>query len=149
MRDSKARLLLVEDNPVLQAALLQSLGPLFDVRAVLDTADAAIAWLDQHPDDWDLAIIDIFLKGGNGFRVLRRCVDRQPWQDALVLSNYTREPARSSAMELGASAVFDKSFEMEEFIAWCAAKAQAHGELQLCSATSPVDAPRGGRIAVS
>ena len=140
MRDKKARLLLVEDHPALQAALLQTLGVMFEVVAVHDSADAAVAWLDLNPDGWDLAVIDIFLKQGNGFRVLRKCAASRPWQQAVVLSNYTREPARSSALDLGAAAVFDKSFEMEAFIDWCS----GHADLQEADDALCAEAARSG-----
>lgn len=122
---ARARLLLVEDNPRIQAELKQSLGSLFDVVAVIATANEAVQWLHAHPAAWDLAVVDIFLKQGHGFEVLRACADRQAHQAVVVLSNYTREPARSSALQQGASAVFDKSLEMEQFLAWCAQRAQA------------------------
>lgn len=119
----KARVLLVEDNPVLQAELAESLGAMFEVVAVQSTAADAVAWLHAQPEGWDIAVIDIFLRQGHGFEVLRKCTARQPWQSVVVLSNYTREPARSSALNLGAAAVFDKGFEMEAFLAWCRAQA--------------------------
>ncbi|HEX2545986.1 MAG TPA: response regulator [Ramlibacter sp.] len=125
----KARVLLVEDNPLLQLELADSLGAMFEVVAIKATADEAIAWLHAQPDGWDLAVVDIFLRQGHGFDVLRQCAGRQPWQSVVMLSNYTREPARSSALNLGAEAVYDKGFEMEAFLAWCQDQAAriAHG----------------------
>jgi len=122
----RARLLLVEDNPRLQAELTQALGSMFELAAVIATAQEAVAWLDAHPDGWDIAVIDIFLKQGHGFQVLRKCAARKAGQTAVVLSNYTREPARSSALGSGADAVFDKSFEMEQFFAYCSDRARNH-----------------------
>jgi DNA-binding response OmpR family regulator len=123
---TKARVLLVEDNPAIQAELKQSLDPMYEVAAVIATANEAIEWLQAHPDGWDLAVLDIFLKQGHGFQVLRECAARAEHQCVVVLTNYTREPARSSALERGADAVFDKSFEMEQFLAFCAERAAVH-----------------------
>lgn len=123
---ARARLLLVEDNPRIQAELKASLGVLFDVVAVIATAQEATRWLQAHPGGWDLAVVDIFLKQGHGFEVLRHCAPCGARQRVVVLSNYTREPARSSALAQGAAAVFDKSFEMEQFLAYCAARAEEH-----------------------
>jgi len=122
----KSRLLLVEDNAVLQRALTESLSGIFDVVQVSATAADAIAWLEAHPRGWDVAVIDIFLRQGHGFEVLRQCAARQPGQRVVVLSNYTREPARTSALKLGADAVYDKTFEMEAFLASCDVHAQVH-----------------------
>lgn len=121
--DMKARLLLVEDNPVLQKELSESLGAMFDVVAVKATSADAVAWLRANPDGWDLAVIDIFLRQGHGFDVLRQCAGRPASRKVVMLSNYTREPARSSALNLGADAVYDKGFEMEAFLAWCETQA--------------------------
>ena len=126
----RARLLLVEDNPRIQAELTQALGTMFELVSVVATAQDAVAWLEAHPDGWDIAVIDIFLKQGHGFQVLRKCAAREASQTAVVLSNYTREPARSSALNAGADAVFDKSFEMEQFLAYCAARAEKHARQQ-------------------
>lgn len=122
----KSRLLLVEDNAVLQRELTESLGGVFDVVEVSATAADAIAWLRAHPQGWDVAVIDIFLRQGHGFDVLRQCAVREPGQRVVVLSNYTREPARSSALKLGADSVYDKTFEMEAFLASCDMHARLH-----------------------
>lgn len=123
---TRARLLLVEDNPAIQAELREALAGMFEQAAVIATAQEAVAWLQAHPEGWDLAVVDIFLRQGHGFEVLRACSARQPHQEVVVLSNYTREPARSSALAQGADVVFDKSFEMEQFLAYCTARAHAH-----------------------
>lgn len=129
----KARLLLVEDNDCIQAELKDALGGMFEVVAVLATAGEAVEWLHTHRGGWDLAVVDIFLRQGHGFEVLRQCASRQPGQAVVVLSNYTREPARSSALQQGANAVFDKSLEMEQFLAYCAARAGLHARRQAAS----------------
>jgi DNA-binding NarL/FixJ family response regulator len=119
--------LLVEDNPLIQAELSNSLRSVAAVEVVhlAGTQTDACGWLEAHPEEWDLAVIDIFLRQGHGFDVLRSCASRKPWQKAVVLSNYTVEPARSSAVRLGADAVFDKCFEMEAFLEYCAAVASS------------------------
>jgi DNA-binding NarL/FixJ family response regulator len=114
--------LLVEDNPQLEQTLREALCAIDGVEvahAAATTAEAA-AWLEQHRCGWDLAVIDIFLREGHGFDVLRRCADRDASRRAVVLTNYTREPMRSAAQKLGADAVFDKSFELDDFLAYCA-----------------------------
>jgi DNA-binding NarL/FixJ family response regulator len=116
------RVLLVEDNPRLEQSLreaLTAIGGVEVTHAAATRADAA-SWLEQHRCDLDLAVIDIFLREGHGFDVLRHCADRDPDRRAVVLTNYTREPMRSAAEKLGADAVFDKSFEMDEFLDYCA-----------------------------
>ncbi|HVE53192.1 MAG TPA: response regulator [Ramlibacter sp.] len=115
------KLFVVEDN----ARALQNLRvaleaiPDMEIVHVAATAEAARQWLALHPDDWDVAVIDLFLAAGHGFEVLRHCRNRQPGQRAVVLSNYTRDPVREHARLAGADAVFDKAFELESLVAWC------------------------------
>jgi DNA-binding NarL/FixJ family response regulator len=121
------RLFLVEDNPRLQHLLRESLGELDGLEIVhaVTSQTAATHWLAEHPDDWDLAVVDIFLAEGHGFEVLRQCRMRRPEQKVVVLTNYTREPVRDSAEKLGADAVFDKSFEWDGFVNYCVASLQS------------------------
>lgn len=115
------KVLLVEDHPVLQANLRETLAAEgFEIAHVAATRADALRWLREGAGEWDLGVIDIFLREGHGFDVLRACVARDARRRAVVLSNYTREPARASALALGADAVFDKSYEMDEFVAYCA-----------------------------
>jgi DNA-binding NarL/FixJ family response regulator len=116
------RVLLVEDNAQLEQSLREALAAIdgVEVAHAAATRAEAASWLREHRCDWDLAVIDIFLREGHGFDVLRQCAGREPGRRAVVLTNYTREPVRSAAQKLGADAVFDKSFEMDEFLDYCA-----------------------------
>jgi DNA-binding NarL/FixJ family response regulator len=116
------RVLLVEDNPQTceQVRGLLEAIPGTQVVMVALTEAQATRWLREHPDGWDLAVVDLFLGKGHGFQVLRRCHGRKPRQKAVVLTNYTRDPVRQYAREAGADAVFDKSFEMEALVQYVA-----------------------------
>lgn len=115
------RIFLVEDNAVAQAHVREALGTIrgLEFVHVARTADEARRWLAENRDGWDLAVIDLFLASGHGFDVLRHCRSREARQRAVVLSNYTRDPVREHARNAGADAVFDKSFELENLVAWC------------------------------
>ncbi len=119
------RVFLVEDNPAIRQGIVLTLceEDRFEIVGEAATRDEATRWLGENPGGWDLAVIDIFLTQGHGFDVLRACAGRAAHQKAVVLTNYTREPVRSSAARLGADAVFDKSLEMEAFVRYCAALA--------------------------
>lgn len=115
------KLFVVEDNAKALQNLRDALDavPSVEIVQVVATADEARHWLMSHPDDWDVAVVDLFLAAGHGFEVLRHCRNRQPGQRAVVLSNYTRDPVREHARLAGADAVFDKSYELEDLVAWC------------------------------
>lgn len=112
------RVLLVEDNPLVCEQVRHTVQAIPGASVVHTAATARQAndWLLAHPEDWDLALVDIFLSQGHGFEVLRCCRDRLPHQRAVVLSNYTRDPVRHHARAAGADAVFDKSFDMEALV---------------------------------
>lgn len=112
------RVVLVEDHAGFRDQLRHKLETLDGVRVVHmeDTAEAAVRWLDEHPVRWDLLVLDIFLAEGHGFSVLRACQRRHGHQRAVFLTSYTREPARSQALALGADAVFDKVSGLDGFM---------------------------------
>jgi len=112
-------LVLIEDHADFREQLRDRLEAIADVRVVHteSTAPAAAQWLAQHAHDWDVLIVDLFLAHGHGFQVLTAAKERLPRQQALLLTNYTRDPVREQARKFGADAVFDKSFELEQFLA--------------------------------
>ncbi len=121
------RIFLVEDNPVIRDNLIPTLEDLVDAH-VLGHAESeaqATAWLDAHAHEWQIAVVDMFLRQGSGLGVLRHCQQRPPHQHMVVLSNYATEDMRRRAFELGASAVFDKSNELDAFFDYCQAVASA------------------------
>lgn len=106
--------LLVEDNKVIRDNLIPTLEALSEARVdgVAETEADAIAWLDCH-DDWDLAVVDLFLREGSGLGVLASCANRRAGQCVILFSNYATDEMRRRALELGADAIFDKSTEID------------------------------------
>jgi DNA-binding NarL/FixJ family response regulator len=116
------RVFIVEDSPVIRSNLIDALEELAPVKVVgwAERRSDAVQWLRQHPQDWDLVVIDIFLKEGSGLGVLEACRSREPERKAVVFSNYATVDLRQKCVELGADAVFDKSNEIDQLIAYCA-----------------------------
>lgn len=112
---------LVEDNRTIRDNLIPALEDLVDADVVgyAETEIEATAWLAAHPDDWQLLIVDLFLKEGSGLGVLRSCRDRDGSQRVVVLSNFVNPDIRSRCMALQADAVFDKSRELDAFFEYC------------------------------
>ena len=113
---------LAEDNEVIARNLIETLKEICEVRvvAVGATQTEATQWLALHDSEWDLAIVDLFLKEGSGLGVLAGCRNRSLSQKVVVLTNYATPEIRKRATELGANAVFDKSSELEQLFAYCA-----------------------------
>lgn len=124
------RTYIIEDNATIRENLIGTLEELASVKALgwAESEQDAEAWLARQGDQWDLAIVDLFLKQGSGLGVLEACRGRAPGQRVVVLSNYATPDMRKRCAQLGADAVFDKSNEIDALIDYC---------IQLCEAPGP------------
>ena len=112
----------VEDNPTIRENLIGALEELTCVRVVGNcaTEDEGLEWLEQNTQDWDLAIIDLFLQKGSGIRLVQRISRRRDNQKIIVFSNYVNPSVRKRCAQLGVDAVFDKSTEIDFLVDYCA-----------------------------
>lgn len=115
------RTYLVEDNALIRENLEGTLEELAGARVVgfSETEDDGVRWLHKHPNDWDLAIVDVFLREGSGLGVASACQQRQPHQKLVMLTNYATRDIRARCASLGVDAVFDKSNEIEDLMDFC------------------------------
>ncbi|MET3494611.1 response regulator [Variovorax boronicumulans] len=117
------RIYLIEDNPLIATTLTDGLRHFSGCKVVgtATTSDEAIEWLKANPDEWDAAVIDIFLAQGNGLTVAHYLNDtKSPAQRSVVLMNYASSEVREGALAAGVDAVFDKSLQLEAFYEFCA-----------------------------
>jgi len=108
------RVLLVEDSIVLQERLRELLEFIPGV-AVIDTAvseSAAVEVVRSRPVD--AMILDLRLKQGTGFGVLRALAKLPHRAVAIVLTNYALPQYRREAMALGVRYFLDKSCEFDQ-----------------------------------
>lgn len=119
--DSPLVVFLVEDNALIRDNLIVTMEELVDMRVVAwaESESQAATWLRQHPEGWELVVIDLFLREGSGLGVLQACQGRQACQRAVVLTNYADIDIRARCLALGADAVFDKSTELDAFLEFC------------------------------
>jgi two-component system, OmpR family, response regulator len=112
---------IVEDNPTIRENLIGTLEELarIDPVGTAETENEGKAWLTENRDNWDLAIVDLFLKQGSGLGVLAACRDRPSTQKVVVLSNYATADIRQRCAQLGVDAVFDKSNEIDALVDYC------------------------------
>ncbi|OOG39441.1 response regulator [Polaromonas sp. A23] len=115
---------LVEDNPTILDNLIETLEEIALVTVVghAATEKEATRWLSLHDGQWQLAVVDMFLREGTGLGVLAGCREREPCQKVVALTNFATPEIRSRCLVLGADAVFDKSNELDEFFAYCIAE---------------------------
>ena len=58
--------------------------------------------------------------------MLTNCRNREPYQKVVLLTNYATPEIRERAIALGADAVFDKSNEIDELLAYCIKQTEEH-----------------------
>lgn len=123
----KLKTYIVEDNATIRENLIGTLEELAFVESVgvAETEDDGKHWLTQNSSQWDLAIVDLFLRQGSGLGVLAACRARQPHQRVVVLSNYATPDVRMRCAQLGVDAVFDKSNEIDALVDYCIEQSHA------------------------
>ena len=117
------RTYIVEDNATIRENLVGTLEELAGLVSLgwSETETDAKTWFAAHKGQWDLAIVDLFLKQGSGMGVLEACRARDREQRVIVLSNYATADIRRRCVEIGADAVFDKSNEIDALVEYCLA----------------------------
>jgi DNA-binding NarL/FixJ family response regulator len=110
------RVYLVEPSALVRERLQRVLAqhPSAEVLGCCDCAQQAEDLLEQLRPD--LIILDLSLREGDGFQLLRAigCWPLRP--EVLVLTNDTQEPFRRAARSLGVRHFFDKALEFEQAI---------------------------------
>lgn len=123
------RTYIVEDNATIRENLIGTLEELASVKALgwAETENEARSWLGANDRQWDLAIVDLFLKQGSGLGVLEACRGRPAGRRVVVLSNYATADMRKRCLQLGADAIFDKSNEIDSLVEYCIELCEAPG----------------------
>lgn len=111
----------MEDNATIRENLIETLKELTDVEPLgyAETEVEGVQWLTNPDHDWDLAMVDLFLRQGSGLGVVAACQNRKPGQRVIVLSNYATLDVRQRCQELGVDAIFDKSNEIDDLLDYC------------------------------
>jgi len=119
--------ILIEDSATIRESLIPALAEVADaqVAAIAETAAEGIAAMAALAGRWQLTIVDLFLREGNGIEVLRAAGAREAHQHILVLTNFATADIRRRALEAGADGVFDKSTEVDLFFDRCRAYSEA------------------------
>jgi DNA-binding NarL/FixJ family response regulator len=103
------RVLLVEDSKVLTERLTEAIRQIPDVELIgtADTEAAALAAVKR--DSVDVIILDLHLKQGTGFGVMRALATTPLKPCIIVLTNYDLPEYKNAAIALGATHFLDKA----------------------------------------
>lgn len=111
---SPIRVFLVEDSPFVRERLVESLTIAGAVEVVGHAEGEAQAVAALRSTSWDALILDLELRQGNGFGVLKAIGRGRPaGTKVIVLTNYAVKPMREASIALGADFVFDKMRESQ------------------------------------
>ncbi|MDB5964626.1 MAG: response regulator [Polaromonas sp.] len=112
---------LVEDRADIRLTLMDAMEEIAPIKFVGQAATEAAArkWLSANDNNWDLAIVDLFLGEGTGFGVLKDVQMRSPRQKVVVLTSYGQKRVLDHCMVLGADEVFDKSEDVDKLVDYC------------------------------
>ncbi|MCC6380423.1 MAG: response regulator transcription factor [Burkholderiales bacterium] len=114
---SRLRVFLVEDNPMISDRLVESLTATgrIDVVGRAETEHDAVEALGSTP--WDALLLDLQLRNGTGFGVLRAVGKSRPeGAKILVLTNYAIPMLRERSLAMGADAFLDKAHEYDRAV---------------------------------
>ncbi len=110
LKSPSLRVLLIEDSAVLAARLIELVDALPDVD-LIDTVDTEADALDRiSTGSPDVLILDLHLRKGSGFGVLRSlALAPLPRPKIIVLTNFGLPEYRREAESFGVEAFLDKS----------------------------------------
>ena len=104
-----ARVLLVEDSAVSVERISEVMNEVLEVELVkvVDSENAAVASIYEW--DIDVIILDLHLREGSGFGVLRALATMPRRPRVIVLTNHDLEEYQTAAVALGAAHFLDKA----------------------------------------
>lgn len=102
------RILVVDDEPRLAAALQRGLVAEGFAVDTADNGDDGLWMATEHP--YDAIVLDIMLPGINGYQVCRRLRDAGNWTPILMLTAKDGEWDEAEALDLGADDYLSKPF---------------------------------------
>ncbi len=111
------RILLIEDSERLRVRLVEMLDEPGVMRVVAFAATEAEAFLCISEDEYDVLLVDVELRSGNGIAAIRKAratypVERQPL--IIVLTNYALPAVRNRCLDAGADHFLDKMRQFQD-----------------------------------
>ena len=106
------RILLVEDSPILIAHLSELIQEVPGATVVGHAADAPTAIRQIAALAPDVTILDVNLKAGTGFDVLKALPSMRSRPVAIMFTNLVSPPVRKFAAKNGADYFFDKASDV-------------------------------------
>jgi len=110
------KVFIVDDSSVVRDRLRVMLSEIKEVEIFGEAENAAEALKLLKNFSPDLMVLDIRLKEGNGFDLLKAIKQSHPDLKVIMLTNFPYSQYRERALEMGADHFFDKSIDFEKVI---------------------------------
>ncbi len=111
------KVFLVEDAPNIRSQLIEVLHSSANIEVVGYADGQSEALTQLRTVAWDVAIIDIGLRDGNGLAILEGLArDHATYGYRIVFSNFPSPALKARSLALGAIGFFDKSREFAELV---------------------------------
>jgi DNA-binding NarL/FixJ family response regulator len=116
LRKPKARVLLVDDHPILRQGLVQLINQEADLAVCGEAEDSPKAFAAVEELKPDVVLVDISLKGGNGIELIKNIKARWPDMPMLVLSMHDESLYAERALRAGSRGYIMKEEATEKVI---------------------------------
>lgn len=113
----RGHILIVEDEAHLALGMQYTLEQEWYRVTVAHDGTSALALVLEHPNDFDMIVLDIMLPGMNGYKVCSKIRENNIFIPIMILSVRTLPEDRAKAFEAGANQYLSKPFELDEFLA--------------------------------
>ena len=109
--EKSIRVLVVDDDPLVQTSCERILAPQYDLT-VVETGEKGLELLTHEP--FDLALVDLKLPGVGGTEILRHAPDRFPDVPIIIITGYSTVKSAVDAIKMGAFDYVAKPFSPDE-----------------------------------
>lgn len=107
------RVLIIDDHQLIRAAVRELLSAHFPAVECVEVSNGQAALARALVDDFDLAVIDLFLPDEAPFVLIRKLREQVPGLPLIVLSAADSQAHSKTAIELGAAAFISKGEAMD------------------------------------
>ena len=114
--ESKTRILIVDDHPVVRHGLMQLINHEPDLVVSTEAENAAQALDALEKENVDIAIVDISLNGTNGIQLTKEIKSKYPDLPVLILTIHDEALYAERALEAGARGYVNKREAAETVI---------------------------------
>ena len=114
LRKPKARVLLVDDHPILRQGLARLINLEPDLCVCGEAEDAANAFTAVEELKPDVVVADISLKHGNGIELVRHIQEKYPYLPVAVITAFGNMETAVAALKAGAFDFVSKPLDLND-----------------------------------